>query len=111
MSTETTSKSLSGKGLMQSVGEWSARNDALSAALSELVRTHGPANGGLGLDVGCQNGALTDAWERLTDLHWTGIDPGIEHELARGIEDARDQDLAVGRLGGGGTNAHERPPS
>ena len=77
MSTEAPSKSLSGKGLMQSVGEWSARNDALSAALSELVRTHGPADGGLGLDVGCQNGALTDAWERLTDLHWTGIDPGI----------------------------------
>ena len=43
MSTEAPSKSLSGKGLMQSVGEWSARNDALSAALSELVRTHGPA--------------------------------------------------------------------
>jgi SAM-dependent methyltransferase len=66
-----------GRSLLQSDGEWQARNQALADSLGELVVRHSRREGGRGLDVGCQQGALTDALAARTALAWTGVDPLI----------------------------------
>jgi SAM-dependent methyltransferase len=51
----------------------------LGRTLAELVREYAWSRTGRGLDVGCQNGELTDVLTASTELRWCGIDPAIEH--------------------------------
>ncbi len=66
-----------GARLLQTPEEWAARNAALTAALSRLVRRYAPAGSERGLDIGCQGGLLADGLAAATGLHWTGVDPAI----------------------------------
>lgn len=76
---------LPGTGLMQSEGEWSARGDALSTNLSELLlRFRDTSATPRGLDIGCQDGALTDQIQAKTGFEWLGIDPIISAERISG---------------------------
>jgi SAM-dependent methyltransferase len=68
----------SGRGLQQSREEWGARNQALTNSLNELIRNNIHVNSSRGLDLGCQEGALTDALESLPNFKWYGIDPLIK---------------------------------
>lgn len=73
-------EALSGDGLMQSKAEWNLRNEVLSQTLCDLVDRFRPVNATSGLDVGAQDGSLTDRYAELTKLEWTGIDPAFESE-------------------------------
>ena len=64
-------------GLLQSEEEWEARNRVLSQTLTGLVRQYASPDAKRALDIGCQNGATTDRYSRLTDLEWSGVDPVI----------------------------------
>jgi SAM-dependent methyltransferase len=66
-------------GFTSTPSEWAARNDVLGASMSELVNVFvRSCEGGRGLDVGCQAGALCDRLALGTRLRWCGIDPAIE---------------------------------
>lgn len=78
------SSSLPGKGLMQSQAEWDARGDSLAASLSELLLAHIGSDPVRGLDIGCQQGELTDRLQVATGLQWFGIDPIISQESRTG---------------------------
>lgn len=64
-----------------SAEEWSARNRSLAAGLGELIERHLARTTGRGLDVGCQNGALTSLLAKRIDLEWAGVDPQIEQPI------------------------------
>jgi SAM-dependent methyltransferase len=51
----------------------------LAESMSSLINRFAgePSDGGKGIDVGCQAGALTDAMQEQTSFTWTGIDPTI----------------------------------
>jgi SAM-dependent methyltransferase len=66
-----------GSALLQSDQEWDDRNRVLSETLTGLVRERAPAEAKRALDVGCQHGATTDLYARLTGLEWIGVDPVI----------------------------------
>jgi SAM-dependent methyltransferase len=68
---------LSGVGLQQSRDQWEQRGEALAKALSELATAHAIDPCTSGLDVGCQDGTLTDAIAQRLGGRWVGIDPGI----------------------------------
>lgn len=68
---------LAGRGLLQSPEEWAARNRALADTLSELVNQNIAPSTCRALDVGCQDGALTDALGAQTNFEWFGVDPAI----------------------------------
>lgn len=72
--------SLSGTGLMQSQTEWGLRNEILSRTLSALIAENRPTDAKCALDIGAQNGALTDRFAELTQLDWTGVDPIFDAE-------------------------------
>lgn len=69
---------LEGRGLLQSHEEWATRTHNLGDTLAELVRAYVQPTASRGLDVGCQEGAVTDILARRTALKWQGIDPNIE---------------------------------
>jgi SAM-dependent methyltransferase len=73
-------KALAGSGLMQSEAEWSARGNALSGSLANLLREAIRANASRGLDIGCQRGGLIDSVSAATGLEWVGIDPILTTE-------------------------------
>lgn len=68
----------SGHGMQQSREEWGLRNRILVETMSELVNEFAGEREGQAVDVGCQQGALTDEMARRTGLTWSGIDPSIE---------------------------------
>jgi SAM-dependent methyltransferase len=71
--------------LLQSEGEWAARNRALATSLSELVTSYVWCQTGKGLDIGCQAGMLTDTLAERTSLSWSGVDPLIaDRRVSRG---------------------------
>jgi SAM-dependent methyltransferase len=68
---------LLGRGLLQSPEEWAVRNRVLAESLSRLTLGYLPAAVGHGLDVGCQNGDLTDYLNAHTAISWEGVDPAL----------------------------------
>lgn len=70
----------SGRTLLQSSEEWASRNEVLSRTLAELRERFAPAKARHALDVGCQNGGLTEAWAKESSLNWVGVDPAITGE-------------------------------
>jgi SAM-dependent methyltransferase len=68
-------KLLTGQALLQSRDEWLIRNQILAENLSRLVAGHTQPLTGRGLDVGCQDGLLTDYLNDHTAFSWEGIDP------------------------------------
>jgi SAM-dependent methyltransferase len=79
MAQQTTQKrdGLAGTGLLQSREEWDTRNRILIETIGDLMDAHVPAGARRALDIGCQKGALTDAWKARTAMEWWGIDPGL----------------------------------
>jgi SAM-dependent methyltransferase len=71
------SRLLTGQALLQSDAEWVVRTQLLAESLSGLVATHAQPVTGRGLDVGCQDGDLTDYLNAHTDISWEGIDPAL----------------------------------
>lgn len=71
-------QALAGRGLMQSVEEWETRNKVLTATLNELIQTYLKVETFKGLDLGCQNGILTDKLATVPGFKWWGVDPAIE---------------------------------
>jgi len=71
---------LTGRGLMQSTEEWSTRNEVLSSTLSDHINSNLRIQTRRGLDIGCQNGALTDKIAAKTSLIWVGVEPSLEGE-------------------------------
>ncbi|MGA8745529.1 MAG: class I SAM-dependent methyltransferase [Solirubrobacterales bacterium] len=65
-------------GLLQSEGEWDARNRVLSETLTALVKDYVRPGAERALDIGCQTGVTTDRYAALTGLQWEGVDPVIE---------------------------------
>jgi SAM-dependent methyltransferase len=61
--------------LLQSDEEWGQRNEALSASMLELIAEFADFQLGQGLDIGCQQGNLTDMLAIRTGQRWRGIDP------------------------------------
>ena len=74
-------KGLSGHGLLQSTEEWDARNRILANTMNELIRGNLHVETQRGLDLGCQEGALTDVLECPPSFKWWGVDPKIEQPL------------------------------
>jgi len=64
-----------GRGLLQSEEEWEVRNRVLAESLSRLAERYLRNTNGRGLDVGCQQGDLTDYLNAHTAMAWEGIDP------------------------------------
>ena len=61
--------------------EWNLRNAVLSERMAELIGANLPAGASAGVEVGCQQGALTDAMARLTPVpEWVGVDPVLTAE-------------------------------
>jgi SAM-dependent methyltransferase len=67
-----------GSAFLQSPDEWSIRNRFLADCMCELAAPHLAPSAERGLDVGCQQGALTDLYAAGTGLRFDGIDPVIE---------------------------------
>lgn len=67
-----------GRGLLQSTEEWAARNHILASSLNELIKDYLHVNTYRGLDLGCQEGALTDVLESPPHFKWWGVDPRIK---------------------------------
>jgi SAM-dependent methyltransferase len=73
-----TSEGLAGTGLLQSLEEWDHRNNVLAQTMAALVNRFAKDSTGKGIDVGCQDGVLTDAMELMTHVPtWIGVDPTI----------------------------------
>jgi SAM-dependent methyltransferase len=68
---------LRGTGLLQSPEEWTARNRQLTRSLNELLRRYINCQKHQALDVGCQEGELTDLYGDNLPLQWFGIDPDV----------------------------------
>jgi len=66
-----------GTALLQSEDEWSSRNRFLARSICDLANVVRSADATSGLDVGCQEGALTDRYAEGTGLDFCGIDPII----------------------------------
>jgi SAM-dependent methyltransferase len=69
---------LHGRGVLQSEEEWEARNHHLAGSLSCLIDEHVQFCTGKALDIGCQNGELTDRYAAATALTWQGIEPDLD---------------------------------
>jgi Methyltransferase domain len=69
---------LQGRGVLQSKEEWEARNHHLADSLSRLVNENVRFRTGKALDIGCQNGELTDRYALATALSWQGIEPDLD---------------------------------
>ena len=65
---------------MQSEAEWDLRNETLSRTLCELIQRHRAPDASTALDIGAQNGALTDRYAAMTGLVWSGVDPIFAEE-------------------------------
>jgi ubiquinone/menaquinone biosynthesis C-methylase UbiE len=73
-----TQNALAGGGVTQSQEEWSERNRVMSQTLSDLINRYAPRKHNRALDVGCQNGMVTDMVASQTSFQWWGIDPGLK---------------------------------
>ncbi len=71
-------RGLSGRGLQQSPEQWAQRGALLVDSMSDLAARNTVTPIGAGLDVGCQEGKLTDGLAHRLGGTWHGIDPGIE---------------------------------
>ena len=69
---------LAGRGLLQSVEEWRARDRILSDTLCEFVNRYATVQTNRAMDVGCETGNLTDLYASKTSLQWWGLDPDVE---------------------------------
>ena len=70
-----------GTQLLQTRREWDVRNAILGHRMAELVNLFATADAQRGIDVGCQQGVLTDAMVRHSRVpEWTGIDPVLASE-------------------------------
>jgi SAM-dependent methyltransferase len=76
--TKQEADALQGRGVLQSEDEWEARNHHLVESLSGLMNAHVRFRTGKALDIGCQNGELTDRYAATTALSWQGIEPDLE---------------------------------
>jgi SAM-dependent methyltransferase len=85
--TMSSSNGLAGRGLLQSQEEWDVRNSVLAESMCRLAERYLPGSSGLGLDVGCQTGDLTDYLNAHTAMTWEGIDPVLP-ELQRSPQGA-----------------------
>jgi len=68
--------------LLQSPEEWDARNRVLLDTLAQAIDRFAVFELGRGLDVGCQDGTLTDALAERTGRRWWGIDPALAEVVA-----------------------------
>ena len=68
---------LAGRGLLQSAQEWEVRNRVLAESLLRLAVRHLRLAPERGLDVGCQEGELTDYLNAHTQMSWEGVDPAL----------------------------------
>jgi hypothetical protein len=75
--TKQEADALQGRGVLQSEEEWEARNHHLADSLSRLINEHARFRTGMALDIGCQNGELTDRYALATALSWQGINGGF----------------------------------
>jgi ubiquinone/menaquinone biosynthesis C-methylase UbiE len=67
--------------LLQSDEEWAARNTVLSRQMADLIDQYSAPGATVGIEIGCQHGALTEQMERLTRVPtWVGIDPALTEE-------------------------------
>ncbi|MDH3226836.1 MAG: class I SAM-dependent methyltransferase [Thermoleophilia bacterium] len=72
-------------GMCQSADEWANRNRVLADSLAELIHASAQDAGGLAVEVGCQQGQLTDGIAERTPFDWSGIDPAIsDREFSSG---------------------------
>ena len=61
--------------------EWAARNAVLSRQMADLIGEYSAPGATVGIEIGCQQGALTEQMERLTRVPtWIGIDPALAEE-------------------------------
>lgn len=70
-------RGLSGRGLQQSAGQWARRGAVLIETMSALASRNAVVPTTAGLDVGCQEGELTDGLARRIGGSWKGIDPAV----------------------------------
>ena len=75
-----TDPGLSGKGLMQSPEQWGLRMTVLAQTLSDLTAYGKPFVNDRALDIGCQDGVLTDQLGMRTELQWFGVDPVLKED-------------------------------
>jgi SAM-dependent methyltransferase len=75
--TKQETDALQGRGVLQSPEEWNARNRYLSESIINLINQYTHLQTGHALDVGCEDGTLTDCYIGRTNLQWWGIDPDI----------------------------------
>ena len=67
--------------LLQTEEEWATRNDILSRRLADLIHGYSAPEATHGIEIGCQDGALTEQLTRLTHVsNWAGIDPKLTAE-------------------------------
>jgi SAM-dependent methyltransferase len=70
-----------GAQLLQTPEEWALRNAVLGQRMADLVNRFARQGATHGIEVGCQQGALTDAMVHLTRVDdWIGIDPALAAE-------------------------------
>jgi SAM-dependent methyltransferase len=69
-----------GSAFLQTPDEWSTRNRYLADAMCDLAAPYIAPKATRGLDVGCQQGALTDLYAAGTGLRFDGIDPVVEEQ-------------------------------
>jgi ubiquinone/menaquinone biosynthesis C-methylase UbiE len=67
--------------LLQSEQEWETRNAVLSRHLADLIEEYSAPTATDGIEIGCQEGALTEQLQQLTHVPtWAGIDPKLTEE-------------------------------
>lgn len=73
-----TEQGLSGRALQQSPEQWALRGEALTGSLVAMANRTLARPVAEGLDVGCQDGSVTDAVAARLGGTWYGIDPRID---------------------------------
>jgi ubiquinone/menaquinone biosynthesis C-methylase UbiE len=67
--------------LLQTEQEWETRNTVLSRHLADLIEEYSAPSATDGIEIGCQEGALTEQLQQLTHIPtWAGIDPKLTEE-------------------------------
>lgn len=67
--------------LLQTEEEWATRNTILSGCLADLIEEYSAPGSTDGIEIGCQEGALTEQLQQLTRLpNWAGVDPMLTED-------------------------------
>lgn len=77
---------------LQSDEEWGARNGVLLESMAGLLSRFASWEKRRGLDVGCQDGTLSDGLARRTGARWAGVDPRV----SRGRSTSEEVELVGG---------------